>query len=548
MTSFSQNDLTQVTRETETTPGTVIGGARDRVYGTAPAWSPTGATLTSGINTGSGGVKSVRAGLRAADVTIPSELVFGLNDPEWEDILRDEFPAEEAFSVGATTTTASIASAAQTADGNGTGVDTTGARTRTFRVAIGAWTDGTHTITFEHSSDGSSWSAIGGSLLTGEDSAASVIISDNSRNGTNVDVIYIGTLPHLRAVKAITGETTGAVYGVSVIEVADEVSATWANTGTHEDGTTGPTITAAAGTFAAFVSANADGLMLETTSTAAAAPNKRPRMIKALKADGSKIDIHPAFITGASGEASEPLTAETALAKFGIGQEIKNQGIQAARTVNFEFDFTDQPDGSFQLVRGCRGAGLKLSFEGKGNVGLEFRYVGMDYNSPTEETAGNGTVNANSAVDNDNMVAGEDLAYFLVNGSIQLAASVLTSFSLDANGNAQGIDDVSGSRFRPGVTAGDIDVTGSMKLYHSHDLMTAIVELGRSGDRVPLAMKFMDPAGNFYWISLSKVLFEPGGPTGGAKGSKTDGSFNWKSQLGIGNSRTIAVQKFAAAS
>ena len=543
MSNFSQNDLTQVTREVEVTPGVVVGAARDRVYGTAPAWSPTGATLTSGINTGSGGVKSVRAGLRAADFTLPSELVFGLNDKEWEDVLRDEFPASEGLSVGATVTNVSIASGAQTTTANGSGADTTGARTRTFRVTIGVWTDGTHAITFEDSPDGSSWSAIGGALLTNDDAPGVINITDNTRNGQVIDLVYSGTQPHLRAVKTVSGTTTGAVYGVGVIEVADQVSATFANAGTHEDGTTGPTITAAAGAFSAF--ANGEGLMMETTG-AAAAPNKRPRMIKAVKSDGTKIDIHPAFVTGGAGEASEPLTNETALAKFNIGKFLRNQGITNIRTVNFEMNFTDQPGGSFLLVRGQKGAGFKVSFEGKGNVMLEFRYVGMDYNAATTATAGNGTVNQNAAVDNDNMVAGEDLAYFLINGSIQLAAENLTSFSLDGNGNAQGIDDVSGSRFRPGVTVGDIDVTGSMKLYHDHALMTAIANLARNGDRVPLALKIIDPDGNFYWLSLSKVLFEPGGPTGGAKGSKTDGSFNWKSQLGDGASRTFALQAFAA--
>ena len=67
---FSQNDLVQVTRENEVTPGVVVGGARDRVYGTAPTWSPAGSSNVSAINTGAARFQGVRAGLRYPNVEI----------------------------------------------------------------------------------------------------------------------------------------------------------------------------------------------------------------------------------------------------------------------------------------------------------------------------------------------------------------------------------------------------------------------------------------------------------------------------------------------
>ena len=73
---------------------------------------------------------------------------------------------------------------------------------------------------------------------------------------------------------------------------------------------------------------------------------------------------------------------------------------------------------------------------------------------------------ANAAVDNDNFVAGEDLAYFVVNGVTVLSGVNLTSFEMAGNGNSQGIDDVSG-RIRARAADAPIEVsaaTGSLRL------------------------------------------------------------------------------------
>jgi hypothetical protein len=423
MSDFSQNDLVVVTREDEVTRGVVVGGSRFRVYGTAPTWAPEGNTLTSGTNTGDGGIKSVRAGLRAASVTIPAELIFRANDREWQDVLRDTYPSSE-------------------------------------------------------------------------------------------------------------------------VTVAGNV--TFAQAGTHEDGTTGPVITATAGTFDDMVDAGVEGCMLEISGGSVSAANKRPRAIKALKPDGSKIDLDPLYTSGASGQISEPLSAQSSVAAtLRCGAPIRNRGIAAAGYRNFEFQSADQSSGYFEMVRGAKANTFKFGLDGKGLITQEFQYMAMDYDNPSATSQGSG-VTANPFIDNDSMVAGEDLGYFLVGATAQLAAENLVSFSMDGNGNAQGVDDVAGSRNRTGVTVGDIDVTGNIKIYHEKTLMSVMVALGRNGNRVPVDWKVVDPKGNFYWGRLPKTLFEPGGAIPGAKGSKTDGTFNYKTQLGPNGIRTLIWQRFAA--
>jgi hypothetical protein len=427
---FSQNDLVAVTREVETTPGTVVGGARSRVYGTAPSWTPGGNTIKSGINTGDGGVKSVRAGLRFADADVPSELVFGLNREELADFLRMAWPVSRAK--------------------------------------------------------------------------------------------------------------------VSAVQV------TFNNAGTHEDGSTGPVILAVASPNDAFSPlVGMDGAMLEVSGAGVVnAANKRPRAIKNVWSDGSQIDLEPLYVTGSVGQISEPLISETNVAAtLDCGRVIRNQGVLAIRSVNFEYEFTDQQDGgdsSFVMVRGCKANTLRIAFDGKGVVTLNVVYVGMDYDNPTTTTQGNGTVTANAYLDNENMTSAEDLTYFLVGAVTQLAGDNLTSFSLDGAGAASGIDETSGSRNRVGVTVGDVDITGSINVLHEHTKMAILSALGRAGTKVPLDMKLADPDGNFYWIRLPETLFEPGGPKPGAKGSRTAGSFNFMTQLGANNIRTMIVQEFDA--
>lgn len=426
---FSQNDLVQVTREVEVTPGVVVGGDRKRVYGTAPSYTPGSTILTSGINTGKAVVMCVRLGKRFADSDVPSELIFQLNALEQEDFFRQEWPVTEA-----------------------------------------------------------------------KDAA---------------------------------------------------VAATWLQAGTHLDSTTGPTIT---GSFANLV--GTEGCMLVTTdpaSSGVSAANLRDRAIKAVSA--SQIDIEPLYTTGAPAAVGEPLADEGPLAAdFNVGLVLRDQSIQNIRTVNFEYQFTDQTSGSsFITAVGQKGATWNLAIDGSGNVGQSFTYVGQDFTDLGEVTVGSGTVNDIPARANCNMTSGDDLANFWVAGITEISTEFnLVSFNLSGDGTAAGIDTTAGSVARPAVTVGDAVFTGSMTLLHRHGPMKVLTNLSRAGTIVPVDLKIADPLGNFYWFRLVDTLFSPMGPKPGEKGSNTDGSFDFQLQGGERQGsaqdpvdiRTVNIQAF----
>ncbi len=331
-------------------------------------------------------------------------------------------------------------------------------------------------------------------------------------------------------------------------EAIAAVSASWLQVGTHIDTTAGPTIVATTpGDFTPLI--GMEGAMLETTDPAASGvdpANLRPRVIKAV--DSDQIDIEPLYTTGLVGQISEPIIPEGPfVATFNCGLLIRNRGILNARSINFEFEFTDQqtPD-SFVMARGQYGATINVAFDGKGVVTIGFGYVGMDYDDITEVTQGTLPVTANPGAANCIFTSAEDLSFFLFNGITQLAADSLTTFNLDGDGTASGVDETSGTRERTGVTVGDLDFTGSFTLLHEHDKMKIVMAAGRAGTILPIDWKFVDIVGNAYWMRVPEAIIEPGGPTPGAKGSKVEGDFTFMSQLGKNGIRTFIIQAFAA--
>lgn len=117
-----------------------------------------------------------------------------------------------------------IPPAAQTAAANGSTVDRVAEKRAGFEVNVGLYTDGVHTIGFEESDDGSSWADIRtGKLRMPDDAPAGVVVGqtfviDNvAEDNTNYLATYTGEKRFLRATNAISGETVGCVFGVSVI-------------------------------------------------------------------------------------------------------------------------------------------------------------------------------------------------------------------------------------------------------------------------------------------------------------------------------------------
>lgn len=99
---------------------------------------------------------------------------------------------------------------------NGAGVDLAGFHAAMVLVYFGAYTNGTHTPSLEHSDDNSSFSAVAAAELEGSLTAV------GSSGGANTlqRVGYRGAKRYLRAVMTVSGGATGAA-SASVILRSD---------------------------------------------------------------------------------------------------------------------------------------------------------------------------------------------------------------------------------------------------------------------------------------------------------------------------------------
>jgi hypothetical protein len=98
----------------------------------------------------------------------------------------------------------------------GAAVDLRGYDGAMVTVAFGAYTDGTHTPSVQHSIDGTTYTpCVFGTDLDGATNLTAV----NNVSGANTlqQIGYIGSLRYLQVVMTTTGATTGAVSTASVI-------------------------------------------------------------------------------------------------------------------------------------------------------------------------------------------------------------------------------------------------------------------------------------------------------------------------------------------
>lgn len=108
----------------------------------------------------------------------------------------------------------SVAHVAKTASATGSSVDIGGWRTITLLQWCGTLTDGTHSMTWQHSADGSTWSNVAAKSLVGD---AVVLSATTQSNSTSVRG-YLGAMRYIRALATVQSATTGAIYSGSVIK------------------------------------------------------------------------------------------------------------------------------------------------------------------------------------------------------------------------------------------------------------------------------------------------------------------------------------------
>jgi hypothetical protein len=116
----------------------------------------------------------------------------------------------------------SLAPELRTATATGTAIDRSGFESVTFNVHVGAWTDGVHAVSFEHSTDDSTYSAVTAAELVG--TAPTIQDDGSSPSGPatyedeNLLIGYIGDRQYIRPVVTVTGSpATGAFIGIDAI-------------------------------------------------------------------------------------------------------------------------------------------------------------------------------------------------------------------------------------------------------------------------------------------------------------------------------------------
>ena len=119
----------------------------------------------------------------------------------------------------------SIGNAAHTT-GTVTGatVDRAAGKRVAFLVDVGAWTNGTHTITFQDSPDGTNWTDIEVPRVRMPDDAPTGVVVDNTLvidAATEDDRVYVveytGQQRYVRAVSVVGSGAAGAIYSVLAV-------------------------------------------------------------------------------------------------------------------------------------------------------------------------------------------------------------------------------------------------------------------------------------------------------------------------------------------
>ncbi len=107
----------------------------------------------------------------------------------------------------------SLAPAVRNANTNGTGIDLQGFNSAMVVFNFGAWTDGTHTPSLQHSTDNSTYVTCDSNSMNG----TFVAVSSGAGANTIQKIGYTGGYRYIRAVMTVSGATTGAAANAVVL-------------------------------------------------------------------------------------------------------------------------------------------------------------------------------------------------------------------------------------------------------------------------------------------------------------------------------------------
>jgi hypothetical protein len=107
----------------------------------------------------------------------------------------------------------SLRPAARTASANGAGVDLKGFHSALVIIDVGLRTDGSHTFELQESDDNTTFTAVADADLQGTEPAVTSAATDE----VIYELGYLGGKRYLRVIVTVSGATTGAVYGASIV-------------------------------------------------------------------------------------------------------------------------------------------------------------------------------------------------------------------------------------------------------------------------------------------------------------------------------------------
>ncbi len=96
---------------------------------------------------------------------------------------------------------------------NGTTIDLRGFDAAAVSVVFGAYTDGVHTPSLQHSTDGTNFTTVSADLLNG----AFAAVNGAAGAGSVQTVGYMGNQRYVRVVMTVTGATTGAASAAMIV-------------------------------------------------------------------------------------------------------------------------------------------------------------------------------------------------------------------------------------------------------------------------------------------------------------------------------------------
>lgn len=107
----------------------------------------------------------------------------------------------------------SLAPAARTASADGTGVDLANYDAAVAIIDAGAWTDGSHTFELQESADNTTFTTVDDAQLDGTEPVVDAAADD----AQVYEIGYHGAERYLRVSVTVSGATTGAAYGASIV-------------------------------------------------------------------------------------------------------------------------------------------------------------------------------------------------------------------------------------------------------------------------------------------------------------------------------------------